>query len=169
MSLKNISRNKGFTLIEILVVIAIIAILAAIVLVAVNPAKRFRDARDSQRRANVESILSAMQQNMVDNKGIFTCSPAVTIPSTAATAGDMTSTAGGNNVDIAHCLSSYLAILPVEPGAPGQTAGSWTPGSPPTYDTKYTIWMDTTTQQVTISAPQSTSETAPAPLISVTR
>ncbi len=81
-------KNRGFTLIEILVVIAIIAILAAIVLVAINPAKRFQDARQSQRQANVEAILSAIQQNMVDNKGIFTC----TIPTTTTT---MRTTSGG--------------------------------------------------------------------------
>ena len=38
-----IAKRGGFTLIEILVVVAIIAILAAIVIIAINPAKRFRD------------------------------------------------------------------------------------------------------------------------------
>jgi len=161
---KNIKKN-GFTLIEILVVIAIIAILAAIVLVAVNPAKRFQDARNSQRQANVESILSAIQQNMVDNKGIFTCVPAVTIPTTAATAGDMTSTTGGNNVDMAHCISSYLAVMPVDPGNPTQAAGTWT--SATNYDTKYTIWQDSTTKQVTINSPKSNADSGGT--ISVTR
>lgn len=149
--------QKGFTLIEILVVIAIIAILAAIVLVAINPAKRFRDARNSQRKANVESILSALQQNMVDNKGILTgCD---TIPTTEATA-DFISKAA---VDLAPCLSKYLARLPVDP-----STGSWE--SPAVYDTKYKIWQDTTSLQITISAPESITVTEGETIvISVTR
>src|SRR3954468_2289757 len=96
-------KNKGFTLIEVLVVIAIIAILAAIVLVAINPAKRFQDARNSQRKANVEAILGAIQQNMIDNKGIFTCSgSAYTVPATT--------TISNGGADLAGCLSAYLAI-----------------------------------------------------------
>jgi type IV pilus assembly protein PilA len=132
-----------------LVVIAIIAILAAIVLVAINPAKRFQDARASQRKANVESIMSAIQQAIVDNKGIYpaTCP---TLPTTAATAADITSTTGSGNVDMSTCLASYLAILPVDP----QT-GSWAGAT--SYDTKYTIWVNGS-NQITISAPQSTSD-----------
>src|SRR3984957_10976324 len=73
-------KNSGFTLIEILVVIGIIAILAAIVIVAINPARQFAQARNSQRQSNVEAILNAIGQNMTDNKGLFTCG--VALPAT---------------------------------------------------------------------------------------
>lgn len=63
--------QKGFTLIEILVVIGIIAVLAAIVLIAINPARQFAQARDSQRVSNLNAILNAIGQRIADNKGKF--------------------------------------------------------------------------------------------------
>src|SRR3989344_1242012 len=43
--IQHYKNNAGFTLIEILVVIGIIAILATIVIVAINPARQFAQAR----------------------------------------------------------------------------------------------------------------------------
>ncbi|GAG40306.1 unnamed protein product, partial [marine sediment metagenome] len=51
--------RKAFTLIELLVVIAIIAILAAVVFVALNPVKRFEDARNTTRSSAVNELLTA--------------------------------------------------------------------------------------------------------------
>ena len=62
--------GKGFTLIELLVVIGIIAILAGIVIIAINPARQFAQARNVQRESNAETILNAIGQNMVYNKGV---------------------------------------------------------------------------------------------------
>ena len=55
-------NNKGFTLIELLIVIGIISILAGIVLVAVNPAKQFGKANDSERKSEIGTILSSVYQ-----------------------------------------------------------------------------------------------------------
>ena len=63
--------SKGFTLIEILVVIGIIAILATIVIIAINPARQFAQTRNTQRVSHVNSILNAIGQRIADNKGIF--------------------------------------------------------------------------------------------------
>src|SRR3972149_586779 len=68
--MKNLKKNGGFTLIEILVVIGIIAILAVIVLIAINPARQFAQARDTQRTSNVNAILNAVGQYLADNKGV---------------------------------------------------------------------------------------------------
>lgn len=63
------SVHRGFTLIELLLVIGIITILAAIILVAVDPSKRFAQARDARRAGEVYSILNAILNYMSDNTG----------------------------------------------------------------------------------------------------
>ena len=68
---KSFKVQRGFTLIEILVVIGIIAVLAAVVLVAINPARQFKLARDSQRVSNITAILNAVGQNIAENRGLF--------------------------------------------------------------------------------------------------
>ena len=59
---KRLKSKKGFTLIEVLLVVAIIAILAGIVILAVNPAKQLADTRNAQRRADVNTIINAAYQ-----------------------------------------------------------------------------------------------------------
>ncbi len=86
--------NRGFTLIEILVVVGLIAILAAIVLIAINPARQFAQARNSQRESNLNTILNGIGQNLADNKGIFTCSGIGTAIAAATTT---IGTASGNS------------------------------------------------------------------------
>ena len=68
--------RKGFTLIELLIVIAVIVILAAAVFVALNPAKRFADARNARRQTDVQNILNALKTDQVDNGGTYVASVA---------------------------------------------------------------------------------------------
>ncbi len=68
----HLSSRRGFTLIEILVVIGMLAILATVVLVAVNPLRQFAQARNSQRQANVAAILNAIGERVADTHGVFT-------------------------------------------------------------------------------------------------
>jgi len=106
--------QKGFTLIEILVVIGIIAILAAVVIIAINPARQFAQARNSQRQANIETILNGIGQNLADNKGILTgCTIAAT--STIGTTAP--------NLDLSGCLAAYIpGGIPMDPN--GGTQGN---------------------------------------------
>lgn len=66
------TKIKGFTLIELIIVIAIIGILASIVVVAINPAQQFQRARDTQRKSDVTSILSAIGQYQAETDGYLT-------------------------------------------------------------------------------------------------
>lgn len=120
---KRKTTKKGFTLIEILLVIGIIAVLATVVIVALDPAKRFADARDARRHTDVESILSAITQYVVDNKGQF--------PSGLSSPGKQLGTESGgciftdvhgcttSNVDgcldLSTDLARYLKSIPFDP------------------------------------------------------
>ena len=56
------NQNSAFTLLEVLLVVGIIAILAGIVILAINPNKQLADARNAQRRTDVNTIHKALYQ-----------------------------------------------------------------------------------------------------------
>ena len=58
--------NKGFTLLEILLVIAAIGILAAIVLVAINPNRQINQARQAAINSDKNTVEKALQQRLID-------------------------------------------------------------------------------------------------------
>lgn len=110
-------NNKGLTLIEILIVIGILAILFSIIIIAINPARQFAQSRNTQRRSDVEAVLNAIQQRMVDNNGSFgegsTCDPLPVAQNI------ITSDNAVGNVDLCACLvPTYLAELPYDPSDP---------------------------------------------------
>jgi type IV pilus assembly protein PilA len=128
--MKKNRKTTGFTLIEILVVIGIIAILAAIVIIAINPAKQFAQARNTQRQAGVNTILNAVGQRIADNKGIFQgsfnvggnvyfCAPLPPTVGGTATAHinvtPLTATTTTVSGDLGCLVPTYVATLPLDP------------------------------------------------------
>jgi prepilin-type N-terminal cleavage/methylation domain-containing protein len=114
--------QKGFTLIELLVVILIISILAVTVFVALNPVKRFADARDSRRWTDVDSILTAVHEYIVDNGGTAPVGLGVTEMQlgTSATACNTTNCTtpptSAACLNLSTALAPYLKTMPVDPG-----------------------------------------------------
>jgi type IV pilus assembly protein PilA len=145
--MKKYKKARGFTLIEILVVIGIIAVLAAIVIIAINPARQFAQARNSQRESNVNTILNAIGQNMADNKGVFTCSGSDY--EITDVAGGVVIKNGAVKADLAACLvPTYIpSAMPFDPSL---TGAKWT--SVTDYNTEYTV-VASTTGRVTVCAP----------------
>jgi prepilin-type N-terminal cleavage/methylation domain-containing protein len=115
--------SQGFTLIELLVVIAIIAALAVVVFVALNPAQRLKDSRDARRTSDVDSILTAVHEYIVDNKGSLPAGlTAGMIESQLGTSGTgcTVSTAGcaataSACVDLTTPMAKYLKSIPIDP------------------------------------------------------
>jgi len=118
---KGINANRGFTLIELLVVITIIATLAVVVFVALNPGQRLKDSRDARRTADVDSILTAIHQAIVDNKGSASASlngseqQLGTAPSGCAIATGGCSVVSGACLDLSTALAKYLKSMPIDP------------------------------------------------------
>ncbi len=154
MNIKKINKQSGFTLIEILVVIGIIAILATIVLIAINPARQFRQARDTQRTSNINAILNAIGQYIADKKGDL---PADIDADT--TTKQLISDGAAADADICDDLiPKYIPALPFDPSA--TTVDCTTTA----YNSKYKINKDAN-GRITIYA----DGEEPAGEISVTR
>ncbi len=55
-----LSQSKGFTLLELLIVIAILAVLATVAVLVINPVEYLRQARDSQRIGDLAAVKGAI-------------------------------------------------------------------------------------------------------------
>lgn len=126
-------NSKGFTLLEVLLVVAAISILAGIVIIAINPGKQLGDTRNAQRRADVNTILNGVYQVALDNNGnlpttilLGTCGASATseicrtgvLPATCTTALliDLSSTTS---------QEKYLVSMPIDPSGASANGASY--------------------------------------------
>ena len=135
MNTYSVTQRKGFTLLEILLVIAAIGILAAIVLVAINPNRQLAQARNAQRRSDVNNILNAVYQNVIDNsstgtpailgtnidtsrKIISSATATCSTPAYTGSTGAVSAITNSTGLNLTTFLSpDYLASIPRDPQA----------------------------------------------------
>jgi prepilin-type N-terminal cleavage/methylation domain-containing protein len=137
-------RRRGFTFLELILVLAIIGILFAVLMLLINPSQQFSKAHNGARSSHLGVILGAISENISDHKGTFSCA-AGALPTATSTK----MAVGGGNYNIAPCLvPAYLPALPYDPTAAGAHYASTTD-----YDTGYTVMRNATNGQITLTAP----------------
>lgn len=144
------THQHGFTLVELLIVIAVIAIIAGVAFVALDPLTRFRDARDSTRATDVEAILGAAKIDQVDNNGTYltaianmTAGEVYMIGTATAGCDDENGSCDTNVSGDTNCVDlgglateGYLASVPISPHG---SSTAWVAST-----TGYTLQRDTT-------------------------
>jgi prepilin-type N-terminal cleavage/methylation domain-containing protein len=65
------SSSKGFTLVELLVVIGVLGVLAAAVLTAINPLEQLARGRDAGRKSTINQLGNAVQAYFTSQNGVY--------------------------------------------------------------------------------------------------
>lgn len=140
------ARTKGFSVIELLVVIGVLGILLSIVVIAISPKQQFAEANNTKRRSDINALLNAVNQYAAANKGALPSA----ITQTATTIGS-----GAGQINLcADLVPNYIADMPLDPKAGTETpANSVCTDSGAAYNTGYTIAKNATSNRVTVSAP----------------
>jgi len=138
-------KYGAFSLIEILIVVTLMIILATITIIAINPAKNFRDTRNAQRSSDVSAILNAVTQ-YTSEEGNAIGGLGTILPCDDGLGGTQASAIGTSDVNLAGVTSTdalveeYIVEIPMDPSV-GDAA-----------DTGYTI-CTTESGRVEIAAP----------------
>lgn len=128
-----IKTHKGFTLLEILLVITLLGILFAIVLSLINPVAQLGRTRDLQRQQNLSQLEQALEKYFIDNGRQYPTSiPVGKYKEICATGVISTS----NCVDLSFLAPSYLNSIPADPNG-----SNYKVGINPTNNT-LSLWSD---------------------------
>ena len=115
MSIKTLKEQKGFTLLELLIVIVIIAILALLIIPNITSAPK--KARDTQRKTDLTTIRKGLEEYFVNNNKY---------PSSAQGLAELTQASTG----------PIMKTVPTDPKNTGSLVYTYTPAN---NDTTYTL------------------------------
>lgn len=104
--------KRGFTLLEVLLVVAMISILAGIVILALNPTKQLADTRNGQRKVDVNTILNAVYQYSIDNSGVLPSGIALSTTEICKTGATCT---GLLDLSVLTTNQKYMVSMPFDP------------------------------------------------------
>lgn len=128
--------RHGFTLIELLLVLGIISLLVSITIAALSPARQLATSRNAKRQADVNSILSAVYQYLVDEERLPATIPSGTPREICAT--DSPDCDDAISLDV--LTGAYIVRIPSDPQLPDSATG-----------TNY--WIVRSGNRITVSAP----------------
>ncbi|MBP9758873.1 type II secretion system protein [Candidatus Dojkabacteria bacterium] len=112
----------GFTLLELLLVIAIISVLASVILFSLNPSKRLQEANQVRNQSLSNDIGQAIQAYVLDNGGTYPFSTVGLTTNSYTICKQGQSTNCGINLDTL-VSSGYLGSIPMNDLANGNTTG----------------------------------------------
>ncbi len=136
--------RSGFTLIELLVVIGILVVLLAITLIAINPQRQFQQTNNTKRNSDVNAILNAINQYMINSGGALPAG----INTTARTIGATTF-----NSLCTQLVPQYIAALPVDPLTNNGNPVSESDCTGTTWNTNYTVQQVAPSNRIQVAAP----------------
>jgi len=108
-------KEEGFTLVEIIIVLAIVGLIFVIIFLAVSAAQRGQ--RDTARKDNVNRMIATIQQTAGNNNGNF---PTIVAPTTACSPGPcawtaaISNTSGGWNFTMNSPLTTFSIAAPAD-------------------------------------------------------
>lgn len=134
--MKPIYQNKGFTLVEILMVATIILVLSTIGVIALNPTRLMLNSRNNERSSDVSKILNIVWRYITEDENDINSLGTVPDCSTPLQIGT-----GSGNLNLKNLfVPSYIEKIPEDPISGTES------------DTGYTICI-TTNNEIQISAP----------------
>lgn len=133
-----IKTDKGFTLLEILLIITLLGILFAIVLSLINPGAQLGRTRDLQRQQNLSQLEQALEKYFIDNGRQYPTSIPV---------GKYKEICGDSNIDcidLSFLIPNYISSIPKDPTGVNYKIGVNTDNN------KLSLWSEFSEQNTSI-------------------
>lgn len=111
------NKQKGFTLVEMLIVVTILAVLVATVVAAINPAKVIAEARNARRWGDVNATMTGIYRYVIENSSNIKQISTQEMQLGSATDGcnNNCPNALKECLDLSSTLKGFLPIIPTDP------------------------------------------------------